>query len=61
MNPQDVVDTADSQTLSEEGELRLRVLAEFVHVADDFCFLRSAPSLALATSNSCKKEVTKIG
>ena len=28
VNPQNVVDTANSQTLSEDGELRLRVLAE---------------------------------
>ena len=40
VNPPDVVGTANSQTLSEEGELRLRVLAEldaFVHCSDDIC------------------------
>ena len=38
VNPQDVVDTANSQTFSKEGELCLRVLAEldaFVHCSDD--------------------------
>ena len=37
VKPQDV---ADAQTLSEDGELRLRVLAELnalVHCADDIC------------------------
>ena len=40
VNTPDVVDTADSQTLSEEGELRLQVLAEldaFVRCLDDIC------------------------
>ena len=42
MNPQDVVDTADPQTLPEEREreLCLRILAELnalVHGADDIC------------------------
>ena len=39
VNPQDEVDTAYSQTCSEQGELRLRVLAElnaFAHRSDDF-------------------------
>ena len=38
VNPQDMGDTADSQTLSEEGELCLRILAKldaFVHGSDD--------------------------
>ena len=37
---QDVVDAADSQTLTEEGKFRLRVLAEvdaFVHCSNDVC------------------------
>ena len=37
-----VVDTVNSQTLSEQGELRLRVLAEldgFMHRSDDVCLL----------------------
>ena len=41
VNRQDVVGTANSQTLSEEGELRLRVLAEldaFVHCSNTVCF-----------------------
>ena len=40
VNAQDVVDTANSQTLSEQGELRLRVLAEldaFMHRSSDVC------------------------
>ena len=40
MNPQDVVGTADPQTLPEERELCLRILAELnalVHGADDIC------------------------
>ena len=110
MYSQDVVDVANSHTLSEEGkfvqcsnevcfaqELVCDVLSrsdsdserdassgncgnfghvlhvtvpplkrrcvQVVHVVDDFCFLvfRSAPTLALATSNSCKKDGTKIG
>ena len=38
VNPQDVVDTANSQNFSKEGHLCLRVLAEldaFVHCSDD--------------------------
>ena len=36
---------------------------QVVHVVDAFCFLefRSAPTFASATSNSCRKDVTKIG
>ena len=40
VNSQDVVDTADAQTLSKEAELRLRILAELdalVHCAEDIC------------------------
>ena len=40
MNSQEVVDAADSQTLSEEGKFRLRVLTQlnaFVHCSDDVC------------------------
>ena len=42
VNPQDVVDTADAQTFSKEGELCLRILAELdalVHCGDDICHL----------------------
>ena len=38
MNPQDVVDTANSQTFPKEGELCLRVLAKLdalAHCTDD--------------------------
>ena len=117
-----VVDATDTQTLSEEGKFRLRILAEldaFVHCSEDVCFaqelvrdvlwrfnsdsecdassgnggdfghvlhvtdppplkrrciqvvhavddfyflgFRPAPTLALATSNSCWKDGTKIG
>ena len=44
VNPQDVVDTADSQTLPKEGELCLRIVAELnvlVHCTDDVCLVRS--------------------
>ena len=40
VNPQDVVDTADAETLPEEGKFRLWVLAKldaFVHGSDDVC------------------------
>ena len=40
VNPQDVVDTTDSQTPSEEGELRLRSCQSwdaFAHRSDDVC------------------------
>ena len=40
MDPQDVVDTTDRRTLSEEGKFRLGVLAELnvlVRCADDIC------------------------
>ena len=40
MKPQDVVDTANSQTFSKQGELCLWVLAEldaFVHCSDNIC------------------------
>ena len=38
VNPQDVVDAADSQTFSKDGEFCLRVLAKLdalVHCSDD--------------------------
>ena len=40
VNPQDVLDTANSQTLAKEGEFCLRILAQlnsFVHCSDDIC------------------------
>ena len=40
VNPQDVVDTANSQTLPKEGELCLLILAKLdalVHCTDDVC------------------------
>ena len=46
VNPQVVVDAADSQTLSEQGKFRLRVLAElntFVHRPDDCLGLGQGP------------------
>ena len=61
---QDVVGAADSQTLQEEGELRLRVLAKLnatLLVTSVFCGFRCAPTLALATSNSCRKDGTRSG
>ena len=55
VNPQDVGDAADSQTLSEQGELRLRVLAELdalVHRLYDICLAPELVRDELPRSNS---------
>ena len=49
-----VVDTADAQTFSKQGELRLRVLAELdalVHCADDDCLAQDLVRDELPRSN----------
>ena len=54
VNPQDVVDTADSQTLSEEGEFCLQILATLdalVHCADDVCFAHELVRVVLSRSD----------
>ena len=55
VNPQDVVDTADSQTFSKEGELCLRILAKLdalVHCTDDFCLAQELVRHDLPKPNS---------
>ena len=55
VNPQDVVDTADSQTLTEEGEPRLRFLAEldaFVYCSDDISLAQELVRDELSRSDS---------
>ena len=58
VNPQDVVDTASSQTLSEKDELCLRVQAEldaFVHRSDDIRLARELVRDEPPRSNSNSK------
>ena len=41
MHPEEVVDSADAQSLTEEGKFRLRVMTQLhasVHGPDDVCF-----------------------
>ena len=55
VHPQDVVGTADPQTLSEKRELCLRILAEFnalVHCADDICLAQELVRDELPRPNS---------
>ena len=55
VNPQDVVDTADAQTFSKEGELCLRVLAEldaFVYCSDDIPLAQELVRDELSRSDS---------
>ena len=64
VNPEDVVATADSQTISEEGELRLRVLAEleaFVHRSNDVCLAQELVRDDLPRSNSDSEGDAAIG
>ena len=55
VNPQDVVDTADAQTLQKEGELSLRILAKLdalVRCADDICLAQELVRGELPTPDS---------
>ena len=55
MNAQDVVDATDPRALSEEGELRLRILTELnalVHCEDDICLAQELVREKLPGPNS---------
>ena len=62
--PAGCVDTADSQALSDEGELRLRVLAKldaFVHRSDDVCLAQELVRDELPRSMSDSEGDASIG
>ena len=64
VKPQDVVDAAIPQTLLDEGELRLRVLAEldaFVHCSDDLCLAQEPVRDVLSRPNSYSEGGAAVG
>ena len=64
MDSQDVVDTTDPQTLSEEGELHLRVVAELnalVRCADDICLAQELVRDKLPRPNSDSERDAAVG
>ena len=61
VNPQDVVDTANFQTLSEQSAFRLRVLADldaFLHRSDDVCLAQELVRDPTATPSVVLPSVT---
>ena len=64
MDPQDVVDTTDPRTLSEEGELRLPVLAELdalVRGSDDVCLAQELVRDKLPRPNRNSERDAAVG
>ena len=59
VNPQDVVDTANSQTLPKEGEFCLRILAKLdalAHCTDDFCLAQELVRDEQKRPNNSKRD-----
>ena len=64
VNPQDVVDTVDAQTLSEEGALCLWILAELnapMHCSDDICLAEELVRDELPRPNSDFERDATVG
>ena len=64
VNPQEVVHTADLQTLSEAGELRLRILAELnalAHCPDDICLIQELVRDELPRPNNDSERDAAVG